>query len=65
MIFLAWGGSLNKKGSDHIRRLVETEKIIAFLEDFKKKLNTEEQENISRSIEIIMDYTLKLSEKKS
>ena len=65
MIFLAWGGSLNKKGSDHIRRLVETEKIIAFLEDFKKKLNTEEQEIISRSIEIIMDYTLKLSEKKS
>ncbi|MFX1570000.1 MAG: hypothetical protein ACFFCV_16720 [Promethearchaeota archaeon] len=62
---MAWGGSLNKKGSDHIRRLVETEKIIAFLEDFKKKLNTEEQENISRSIEIIMDYTLKLSEKKS
>ena len=65
MIFLAWGGSLNKKGSDHIRKLVETEKIIAFLEEFKKKLNTEETENISRTIEIIMDYTLRISEKKS
>lgn len=64
MIFLAWGGSLNKKGSDHIRKLREIDKIIAFLESFKKDLNLEEQEIISKTIEIIMEYGIKISEKK-
>ncbi|MFW9901564.1 MAG: hypothetical protein ACFFDY_09760 [Candidatus Thorarchaeota archaeon] len=59
---MAWGGSLNKKGSDHIRKLREIEKIIAFLEGFKKELNDEDQENISRTIEIIMEYSIKISE---
>ena len=62
-MFLAWGGSLNKKGSDHIRKLREVDKIIAFLETFKKDLNLEEQENISRTIEIIVEYITKISEK--
>ena len=65
MVFLAWGGSLNKKGSDHIRKLREMEKIIAFLEGFKKQLNDEDQENISRTIELIMEYSIKISEKVS
>ena len=34
---MAWGGSLNKKGSDYLRKLREADKVIAFLESLKKK----------------------------
>ncbi|MFX1501794.1 MAG: hypothetical protein ACFFDH_12595 [Promethearchaeota archaeon] len=61
---MAWGGSLNKEGSDYIRKLREADKVIAFLENFKKDLNTEEQTNFSRTIEIIVEYSSKISEKK-
>ncbi|MFX1418274.1 MAG: hypothetical protein ACFE9N_05060 [Promethearchaeota archaeon] len=60
---MAWGGSLNKKGSDHIRKLREVDKIIAFLEDFKKDLNLEEKKIVSRTIDIITEYITRISEK--
>ena len=60
---MAWGGSLNKNGSDYIRRLREADKVIAFLEILKEELNTEEQANFSRTIEIIVEYISKISEK--
>ncbi|UCC18436.1 MAG: hypothetical protein JSV62_09995 [Promethearchaeota archaeon] len=59
---MVWGGSLNKKGSDHIRKLREVEKIIIFLEKIKKDLNLEEKEIISKSIDIITQYVSKISE---
>ncbi|UCC18398.1 MAG: hypothetical protein JSV62_09800 [Promethearchaeota archaeon] len=61
---MVWGGSLNKKGSDHIRKLREVEKIIKFLEEIKKDLNHEEEEIISKSIDIITEYITKSSEQK-
>ena len=61
---LAWGGSLNKEGSDYIRKLREADKVIMFLEIMKKELNPEDQVQISKTIDIIVDYISKLSEKK-
>ena len=61
---MAWGGSLNKDGSDYIRKLREADKVITFLESLKEELNTEEQANFSRTIEIIVEYISKISEKK-
>lgn len=61
---MAWGGSLNKNGSDYIRKLREADKVIMFLESFKEELNTEEQANLSITIEIIVEYISKISEKK-
>ncbi|MEE9377249.1 MAG: hypothetical protein V3V33_04350 [Candidatus Lokiarchaeia archaeon] len=60
---MAWGGSLNKDGSDYIRKLREADRVIAFLENIKEDLNTEEQANFSRTIEIIVEYISKISEK--
>ncbi|MCK4370953.1 MAG: hypothetical protein KAW03_07780 [Candidatus Lokiarchaeota archaeon] len=60
---MAWGGSLNKDGSDYIRKLREADRVIAFLESLKEDLNTEEQANFSRTIEIIVEYISKISEK--
>ncbi len=64
MYKLAWGGSLNKEGSDYIRKLREADKVIMFLELMKKELNQEDQANISKTIDIIVKYISKLSEKK-
>ncbi|MFW9999584.1 MAG: hypothetical protein ACFE9Q_06875 [Candidatus Hodarchaeota archaeon] len=61
---MAWGGSLNKRGSDYIRKLREADKVIAFLESIKEELNLEEQEILSKTIEVIMDYISKISGKK-
>lgn len=60
---MAWGGSLNKNGSDYIRKLREADRVIAFLESLKEELNIEEQANFSRTIEIIVEYISKISEK--
>ncbi|MFX1378382.1 MAG: hypothetical protein ACFFA4_04760 [Promethearchaeota archaeon] len=61
---MVWGGSLNKQGSNHIRKLRETDKIIEFLENFKEDLNPKEKEYISKTIEIIINYISKISERK-
>lgn len=60
---MVWGGSLNKEGSDYIRKLREADKVITFLESLKEELNTEEQANFSITIEIIVEYISKISEK--
>ena len=61
---MVWGGSLNKDGSDYIRKLREADRVIVFLESLKEDLNAEEQANFSRTIEIIVEYISKISEKK-
>lgn len=60
---MAWGGSLNKDGSDYIRKLREADKVITFLESIKEDLNAKERANFSRTIEIIVEYISKISEK--
>ena len=60
---MAWGGSLNKKGSDYIRRLREADRVISFLERLKEDLNHEEQEIFKKTIDIIIDYVSNMSNK--
>jgi len=58
---MAWGGSLNKEGSDHLRNLREADKVIKFLEKFKEDLSDNEKKLISNAIEIIVDHFTKSS----
>ena len=58
---MAWGGSLNKKGSDHLRNLREADKVIKFLEKFKEDLRDNDKKLISNVIEIIVDHFTKSS----
>lgn len=61
---MAWGGSLNKKGSDYIRMVREADNVVTFLERIKEDLNSGEQGNLSKTIEIITKYISKISENK-
>ena len=58
---MAWGGSLNEKGSDHLRNLREADKVIKFLEKFKEDLSDTEKKLFSNVIEIIVDHFTKSS----
>jgi len=51
---MAWGGSLNKKGSDYLRNLREADKALKFLEGFKLQLDDEEKQIVSNTINIIV-----------
>ncbi|MFX0105054.1 MAG: hypothetical protein ACFE75_06155 [Candidatus Hodarchaeota archaeon] len=59
---MAWGGSLNKNGSDYIRKLREADRVIGFLEKLKEDLNPDEHAYLSKTIEIITDYISKISQ---
>lgn len=61
---MAWGGSINLKGTEYLRKVREIDKVLKFLEDFKKEIGTEETENVSKTIDIIVNYMNKLSEGK-
>ena len=61
---MAWGGSINLKGSDYLRKIREVDKVLKFLEEFKKSINTEERVKVSETIDIIVNYMNKLSEGK-
>jgi len=58
---MAWGGSLNEEGSDHLRNLREADKVIKFLEKFKEELSDNEKKLISNAIDIIVDHFTKSS----
>jgi hypothetical protein len=53
---MAWGGSLNKEGSDHFRKIREADKVIKFLEDIKNHLGENQKNTIMKTIKIIIDY---------
>ncbi len=54
---MAWGGSLNEEGSDHLRNLREADKVIKFLEKFKEDLISDtEKKLVSNVIDIIVDH---------
>jgi len=58
---MAWGGSLNKDGSDYIRNLREADKAIKFLEGLKRELNDKEKLIVSDAINIIVKHHTKES----
>ena len=53
---MVWGGAFDEKGSNYIRKLVQAEKTIKFLEKFKEELEEEENELVSRTIDIIVNH---------
>ena len=59
MITMVWGGAFNEKGSNYIRYLVQAEKALKFLEQFKEVVSPEEKESIEETIAIIVDYYTK------
>ena len=61
---MAWGGSLNKKGSDYIRRLMEAERVIKFLEKFKEEVSPKEKDCILKAIEAIIKHYTKIRNEK-
>jgi hypothetical protein len=56
---MAWGGSLNKEGSDHVRNLREADKVLKFLEGLKRDLNEDEKQKVSETIKIILKHFTK------
>ena len=58
---MAWGGSLNKNGSDYVRNLREADKAIKFLEGIKSDLNQEEKQIVSDAINIVVNHYTKES----
>ncbi len=62
---MAWGGSLNKEGSDYVRNLREADKTLKFLEGLKRKLNEKEKQIVSDTINIIVNHYNKESKNES
>jgi len=56
---MAWGGSLNKEGSDRIRNLREADKVLKFLEGLKRELSENEKLKVSETIDIIVKHYTK------
>jgi hypothetical protein len=56
---MAWGGSLNKEGSDHIREIRQADNVVKFLEKFKEKLDKAEKKKFDTVIDIIVKYYTK------
>lgn len=52
---MAWGGSLSKEGSEHIKQLREADKVIKFLEKFKEEVGDSDKNIISRTIDLIVN----------
>jgi len=56
---MAWGGSLNKEGSDRIREIKQADNVVKFLEKFKEKFDKEEKMKFDTIIDIIVKYYTK------
>ena len=50
---MAWGGSLNKEGTERLRVIRAADRSIEYLESLKEFLNKEELENVNKTINII------------
>lgn len=59
---MAWGGSLNSDGSDYIRKVMEAEKIVKYLESLKEEVTSEERKNFEKTIRIITKYVMNLTQ---
>ena len=58
---MAWGGSLNKEGSDYLRNIREADNVIKFLERIKQDLKDEEKQLISNAIDVLVNHYTKKS----
>lgn len=53
---MVWGGSLDRDGSDYIKRLKEAENVIKFLEKLKIEVSYDESKTIANVIDIITNF---------
>ena len=61
---MAFGGSLNKNGTKYYRIIREADRTAKYLEDLKQYLTPDEREQVSKTIDIIVNHVDKLSEGK-
>ncbi len=53
---MAWGGFIDKDGSQYLKNMAMVEKTLKFLEFLKKELNSEEKIIVEKTIQIICDH---------
>ncbi len=53
---MVWGCAFDEKGSDYIRKMVQAEKAIKFLEKFKEEVNSNDKEYLLKTIDIIVNH---------
>ncbi len=53
---MAWGGSLNREGSEYLKEVVKAESAIEFLDRFKSKLDSKGKEIVNKTINLISNY---------
>ena len=61
---MVFGGSLNKKGTEYLRKLHEANKVLKFLEEFKTIVDSTKKQAIAETIDIIVQYITDLGETK-
>jgi hypothetical protein len=59
-----FGGSLNKRGTDYLRKIHEADKVVKYLEEFKEVVDTEKKQAINETIKILVNYITELGESK-
>jgi len=47
---------LNREGSGYMRKLMEAEKVIKFLEKFKEEVNEDERLILTQTVDLLVDY---------
>jgi len=58
-----WGGSLNKKGTNYLRKIHEADKVVKFLEEFKHLVEKKDKQIINETINILVNYITELGER--
>jgi len=53
---MAWGGFMDKDGSQYLKNMAMAEKTLKYLEFLKKELNSEEKIIVEKTIQIICDH---------
>ncbi len=59
---MAWGGFIDKDGSQYLKNMARAEKTLKYLEFLKIELNSEEKIIVEKTIQIICDYINNLRE---
>jgi len=61
---MAWGGFIDKDGSQYLKNMAMVEKTLKYLELLKKELNSEEKIIVEKTIQIICDQIETFSKEK-
>lgn len=59
---MAWGGFIDKDGSQYLKKMAKAEKTLKYLELLKNELSSEEKIIVEKTIQIICDYINNLRE---